>query len=90
MDRRSCTHSRKEPVVVLLSWCERCSGWGYSRLGVPPGSYSELNSLEVYESHFLPAEELTPDEGLHLMMRAFRAAQEWGQDAYEQEELPLT
>lgn len=66
--------------MLIVSWCGRCSGFRYSRLGAALGSGLDSSSLELYESHFLPAEETDPSEMLHLTMRAFRCAQEWQQD----------
>lgn len=75
--------------MLILSWCGRCSGFRYSRLGAAHGSGLDSSSLELYESHFLPAEETDPSEMLHLTMRAFRCAQEWQQDHDDQAQLPF-
>jgi len=45
---------------------------------------SAIDSPVVYESHFLPVEETTPDELNALIQRAFRSAQEWEQDRKNQ------
>lgn len=80
MDRRTCSHPSLQPCILVIRWCARCSGWGVSRLGAGWGSPSDSASLEVYESHFLPVEETSPDELQHLIQRVFRCAQEWEQD----------
>lgn len=80
MDIRYCSHHNDDPVVLLVAWCARCSGWRVHRLGAELGSSSDFASLVQYESHFLPQETTTPDELLHFIMRAFRCAQEWGDD----------
>lgn len=89
-ERKWCTHSSQEIVVLVIRWCARCSGWHYKRVGVGCGSLSAIASAEVYESHFLPAEETTPDELQFLIQRAFRAAQELEEDWYDaQASLPF-
>lgn len=81
MERQNCTHQAKETVVLFISWCQRDSGWRVVRASSRPDSLSGPGSVEVYESHFLPQEETSPDELQHLIQRAFRCAQEWEQDA---------
>jgi len=90
MDRKTCSHPSDDPVVILIGWCVRCSGWQVSRFGVHSGSSWGPGSLERYESHFLPVEETSPDELQHLIQRAFRCAQEWGQDNEDQGVLDFT
>lgn len=82
-DRRNCAHPVNEFVVCIIQWCARCSGWRYKRVGVEPGSTLDTGSAKVYESHFLEAEETTPDTILALTTRAFRSAQEWQQELWE-------
>lgn len=80
MDRRFCAHEVPHFSIVLVQWCRRCSGWRVRRVGVDAGSTSAGSSAEVYESHFLPLEETTPDELQHFIQRALRAEQEWPTD----------
>lgn len=83
MDRRNCTHGQQEPCVLVITFCTRCQGWRYSRLGEPAGSNLAGVSLELFESHFLPMEDASPDD-LHLLIqRAFRCAQEWAEDVID-------
>lgn len=89
MDRKMCTHDGGDVAIGLVTWCVRCSGWRYRRVGVGPASGSVISSAVVYESHFLPAEETDPTTLLALASRLFRCAQEWGQDHYESEHLEL-
>lgn len=80
MDRKYCSHEVEHFSVIIVQWCRRCSGWRVRRVGVPVGSTSAGCSVEVYESHFLPLEETTPDELQHFIQRAFRAEQEFPND----------
>lgn len=84
MDRRNCSHPRETHCTLIVSWCVRCSGWHVSRVGVERGSRWATASTEVYESHFLPAEETSPDQLQVLVQRVFRSAQEWEQDRTDQ------
>lgn len=77
-DRKNCTHSTSGDQVLIIRWCQRCSGWRVSRLGEPLGSASVGRSLELYENHFLPQEETSPDQLNHLIQRAFLCSQEAG------------
>lgn len=83
VDRKHCMHGGGEVALALVTWCVRCSGWRYKRVGVDSGSYLDGGSAQVYESHFLPAEETTPEDLQVLAQRLFRCAQEWGQDRWE-------
>lgn len=89
MDRKFCTHEGGDVAIGLVTWCVRCSGWRYRRVGVGSGSSLDSGSAQVYESHFLPAEETDPSTLLAIASRLFRCAQEWGQDHYESEQLEL-
>ena len=89
VDRKFCTHEGGDVALALVTWCVRCSGWRYKRVGVGSGSYSDTASAQVYESHFLPAEETDPSQLLALASRLFRCAQEWGQDHFEASQLEL-
>jgi len=89
MDRKYCSHVTGDPVVTIVTWCARCSGWRFSRLGVLPGSRSATSSLEVLESHFLPAEDTSPDETWHLFMRQFNIARETVEDSLGVGRLPF-
>lgn len=81
VERKHCSHYASEYANLLVTWCVRCSGWRVARYGPAPGSGSGDCSRELYESHFLPAEETTPDELQAIVQRLFRCAQEWEQDA---------
>lgn len=89
MDRRHCTHPSDAFAIGLVTWCQRCSGWRYKRVGAEPGSTLASASTVVFESHFLPAEETDPSTLLALASRLFRCAQEWGEDHFESEQLEL-
>jgi len=84
MDRKNCNHYPTVLVSLHIRWCARCSGWQVRRVGQEPGLLSAIDSPVVYESHFLPVEETTPDELNALIQRAFRSAQEWEQDRKNQ------
>lgn len=75
-DRKNCTHSTTGDQVIVVRWCARCSGWRVSRLGELAGSASGSSSLELFENHFLPQEETSPEQLNHLIQRAFLFAQE--------------
>lgn len=83
MDRKNCTHTVSEQCILLVAWCVRCSGWRVQRVGVDCGSSSDTASTQVYERHFLPAEETSPEELQALIQRTFRCAQEWEQDRWD-------
>lgn len=83
MDRKTCSHQSEIVVVLLVTWCVRCSGWQVQRVGVGRGFGSDGCSAEVYERHFLPVEETSPDELQHLIQRALRQAQELEQEEHE-------
>lgn len=89
MDRKYCTHEPDSLVIGLVTWCPRCSGWRYKRVGADFGSALGGASTVVYESHFLPAEETDPATLLAIVSRLFRCAQEWGEDHFETEQLEL-
>jgi len=76
MERKNCTHQSDFVNVMIVRWCARCSGWHFSRLGVPCGSSWASGSLELLESHFLPVEETGPDEISPVVNRAFHASAE--------------
>lgn len=88
-DRKYCTHDGNAVAIGVVTWCQRCVGWRYRRVGAEPGSFSGTGSTVVYESHFLPAEETDPATLLAIASRLFRCAQEWGEDLYETEQLEL-
>lgn len=81
MDRKKCLHTTDVTVLLFVTWCSRCSGWRVTRSSVAQASSWASPSTEVYESHFLPVEETSPDELQHLIQRCFRCAQEWEQDS---------
>lgn len=81
MDRRHCSHRTDVTVLLFITWCTRCSGWRLTRSALSQASFWDTPSIEGYESHFLPAEETSPDELQALIQRAFRCAQEWEQDS---------
>lgn len=89
MERKACTHRADHPVVTIITWCERCSGWRFSRVGVPLGSPLGSGSLEVLESHFLPTEDTSPDDTWSLFMRCFNIARELVEWGYHCEPLDL-
>lgn len=77
MDRRYCSHPAYEASVLIVTWCERCCGWRAVRASSAPGLASAGSSIEVYESHFLPQEETSLDEIVHIAKRTFECAQTW-------------
>lgn len=87
VDRKFCSHRAIDTCVLFISWCERCAGWRFVRASSSAGLRSVPDSVELYESHFLPVEETSPDELLILVQRAFRSAQEWQQDQLDHMQL---
>lgn len=84
MNRQHCSHKAGEACVLIITWCTRCSGWRVMRVSSHPVSSLDQSTFALYESHFLPVEETSPDELQHLIQRAFRSAQEWEQDNADQ------
>lgn len=74
--RQMCSHRTDSTVVIFVTWCTRCAGWRYVRALEEQGSLLGSSSAVPSESHFLPQEETTPDQLLHLITRAFQTAAE--------------